>query len=148
MIAQVGADRAEDLAALHASAFDHPWDAAALAALLAAPGVFALADDTAQGFILIRVVADEAEILTLAVSPGARRRGLGRDLVEAAATEAARRGAESLFLEVAADNDAAIALYRRTDFQPAGRRKGYYAKAGAGAVDALVLKRPLSSPTA
>ena len=148
MIVQVGADRARDLATLHASAFNHPWDAASLTVLLASPGVFALADDAAQGFILIRVAVDEAEILTLAVMPDARRGGLGRDLVQAAATEAARRGAASLFLEVAADNDAAIALYQRAEFQSAGRRKGYYARDGAEAVDALVLKKPLSPPSA
>ncbi|HAL06313.1 MAG TPA: ribosomal-protein-alanine acetyltransferase, partial [Brevundimonas sp.] len=63
------------LAAIHAEAFETPWDAAALAELLASPGVFVVAE--ADGFILIRVVVDEAEILTLAVRPTARRAGLG-----------------------------------------------------------------------
>ena len=63
----------EALAALHAEAFDTPWDAASLTALLASPGVFAV--EQPDGFILIRVVADEAEILTLAVRPAARRSG-------------------------------------------------------------------------
>jgi ribosomal-protein-alanine N-acetyltransferase len=145
MIGPVGADCADGLARLHASAFDRPWDAASMGVLMASPGVFALTDAAEQGFILIRVTVDEAEILTLAVSPNARRRGLGRDLVQAAVNEAERRGAESLFLEVAADNTAALALYQRTGFRPAGRRTGYYARTEGVAVDALVLKKPLPS---
>ena len=144
MIAKATKDEAQDLAALHAAAFDHPWDAAALQALLAGPGVIALAD--ADGFILIRVVADEAEILTLAVAPGARRQGLGRRLVEVAARQAAGQGAASLFLEVAADNAAALALYQGAGFEPVGRRSGYYPRSGGLAVDAMVLKRPLNPP--
>ncbi|MBU2208038.1 MAG: GNAT family N-acetyltransferase, partial [Alphaproteobacteria bacterium] len=73
------ADRAARLADVHAEAFPAPWDAAALEALLDQDGVFALEDP--DGFILLRAVADEAEILTLAVRPAARRRGLGARLV-------------------------------------------------------------------
>ena len=132
------------LAALHADAFDHPWDAASIGDLLTSPGVIAFADE--HGFILIRVAVDEAEILTLAVSPSARRQGLGRRLVASAVETAAAEGAESLFLEVAADNAAALALYRSAGFAPAGRRVGYYARAAGPPIDALVLKKPLSPP--
>ncbi len=144
MIEEAGADRAEALAALHAAAFDDPWDAPALRALLTASGVIALA--AVDGFILVRVVVDEAEILTLAVSPAARRRGLGRRLVEAGAGQAAVHGALSLFLEVAADNAAALALYKAAGFDPVGRRSGYYPRTSGPAADALVLKRPLNPP--
>jgi len=126
------------LARLHAQAFDAPWDAPALGGLLRQAGVFGLGVDTA-GFILCRVVADEAEILTLATAPSARRQGLGRRLVEAAAETAALRGATRLFLEVADDNAAARALYTRAGFVEVGRRRGYYARSEGGAVDALVL---------
>jgi ribosomal-protein-alanine N-acetyltransferase len=139
-------DQAGVLAAIHAEAFDHPWDAAALADLLTAQGVFALVDPQQRGFILIRVAADEAEVLTLAVAPSARRRGLGRRLVEEGAERAAALGAESLFLEVAADNGAAIALYAKLAFQSAGRRARYYARSGAAPVDALVLRKRLARP--
>lgn len=125
------------LAALHAEAFDAPWDAASLSALLTSPGVFAVAEE--DGFILIRVVADEAEILTLAVRPAARRGGLGGRLVEAAVVRAAALGAERMFLEVAEDNVAARALYARAGFNEAGRRRGYYARADGSREDALVL---------
>lgn len=130
------------LAALHATAFDRPWGEAEIAALLATPRVVALAEPGA-GFVMVRAVADEAEILTLAVVPAARRRGLGRRLVEAAAAWAESAGAASLFLEVAEDNVAARALYAATGFAEAGRRPGYYARAGAAAVDALVLVRQI-----
>ena len=98
-----------------------------------------LAVSEPDGFILIRVVADEAEILTLAVRPAARREGLGARLVEAAVVRAAARGAERMFLEVAEDNVAARALYARTGFVEAGRRRGYYARADGSREDALVL---------
>ena len=73
----------------------------------------------------------------------ARRAGLGRALVEAAALEAARSGARSLFLEVAQDNAAAAALYRGAGFVEAGRRPGYYRRGDAPPADALILVRNL-----
>ena len=141
-----GADGADDLAAIHAAAFDRPWGVNVLTDLLAAPGVFALTDPDSQGFILVRLAADEGEVLTLAVVPAARRRGLARRLIEQAALTAAARGAVSLFLEVAADNHAALALYSATQFEAVGRRVGYYARSAGLAADALVLKRPLRTP--
>jgi ribosomal-protein-alanine N-acetyltransferase len=128
------------LAALHGEAFDHPWTADAIGALLAIPGTFAFV--LPDGFILARVAAEEAEILTLAVRPAARRKGLGRALVRAAAQAAAKDGAQSLFLEVATTNRAACALYQKQGFAPAGRRKAYY----PGGQDALVLKAQLPLP--
>ncbi len=125
------------LAALHAKAFDRPWDAATFEGLLAQDGVVAFERD--RGFVLVRVVADEAEILTLAVEPPARRRGLGRTLVEGAAELAHGLGAEKLHLEVAEDNAAAIALYRAAGFVEAGRRPGYYPRSDGPAAAALIL---------
>ena len=83
------------LAEIHAAAFDHAWSAAEIAQLLDGPGGFALLveTDAPLAFILCRAVAGEAEILTLAVDPAARRRGLARALVDAAAG-AARMAAE------------------------------------------------------
>lgn len=125
------------LAAIHAEAFEAPWDAATLAELLASPGVFAVAED--DGFILIRVVVDEAEILTLAVRPSSRRAGRGRRLVAAAVVRASALGAERMFLEVAEGNVAARALYARSGFVEMGRRRGYYSHADGRREDALTL---------
>ena len=125
------------LADLHAVTFAAPWDAAAFEALLGQAGVFAV--EAPEGFILIRSVADEAEILTLAVDPAARRQGVGARLLREGAAEAAARGAARLFLEVADDNAAARALYARTGFTEAGRRPGYYARSDGSRQDALIL---------
>ncbi|MEI9965502.1 MAG: GNAT family N-acetyltransferase [Caulobacteraceae bacterium] len=98
---------------------------------------------------MARAIGGEAEILTLAVAPRARRRGIGLGLVEAAALEAARRGGGALYLEVAADNDAATALYRATGFEQAGVRARLLRPRGRRrAMDALVLRRTLNSPAA
>lgn len=132
------------LAALHATGFERGWSAAALADLLDQPGVMVMT--APDGFILIRVVADEAEILTLAVHPQARGRGQGARLTRQAAAAAAAAGARRLFLEVAEDNTAARALYRRTGFESVGRRPRYYARAGAAPVDALLLSLNLPAP--
>ncbi|HZV84470.1 MAG TPA: GNAT family N-acetyltransferase [Brevundimonas sp.] len=134
---------AERLADLHAGAFDAPWDAAAFATLLDQPGVAAAV--TPDGFILIRTVAGEAEILTLAVRPAARRRGVGADLLAQALILAAAGGAGRIFLEVAEDNTAARALYAGAGFAEAGRRRGYYGRKDGPAADALVLARDLGN---
>lgn len=131
---------AGDLAALHAAAFASPWSRADLADLLASPGAFALLAE-GEGFILCRAIAGDAEILTLAVAPAARRRGTGRALVEAAAGVAGTLGAETLFLEVAHDNATALALYDAAGFSRVGLRRGYY----ASGADAVVMRRALNT---
>jgi ribosomal-protein-alanine N-acetyltransferase len=140
-------DDADALARAHAEAFDASWTAQDIAALMHGSGAFAILsqdeDGAATGFILGRALAGEAEILTLAVAPSARRAGLGRALVEALAGQACALGAEALFLEVAADNAAAIALYDSAGFTGAGRRKAYYARPGGPRMDALILRRRL-----
>lgn len=136
---------AGDLARVHAQAFDHPWSASEIAELMGSPGAFAMiAEDAAPAaFILCRAVAGEAEILTLAVEPAARRQGLARALVEAAAGVARIAGAEAMFLEVADDNVAAIGLYEAAGFGRAGLRRGYYDRGPQGYVDALVMRLDL-----
>lgn len=121
------------LAALHAACFDDAWDAASLRTTLASPGAFAFHDR--DGFVIARVAGDEAEILTLAVAPEARGKGLGRALLNAAIVEAQRRGAGAIFLEVGTDNPAALALYAGLGFANVGSRKGYY-----GGRDASLLR--------
>lgn len=143
-----GSGDAARLAALHAACFAEGWPAASIATLLDTPGTAGLvaecgAPPAAAGLVLWRVAADEAEILTLGVVPARRRGGLGRALLDAAETLAAAAGARRMFLEVAADNAAARALYARAGYAPAGRRPGYYARRGAPAADALVLARRL-----
>ena len=146
-LSPVGPEAAETLAALHAPAFDHPWPASEMATLSQGAGTIALLVEDgpeAVGMILCRALFEEAEILTLAVAPAARRQGIGAMLVETAAARAAQGGAQSLFLEVAQDNPAAQALYRSLGFAEAGRRAAYYARP-EGRVDALVMRLDLNT---
>ena len=129
------------LAALHASSFTEAWSAAFIRDLFSGLGVFAFVHE--EGFILARAAGGEAEILTLAVTPLSRRKGIGRALVLKAAAHAQGLGADALFLEVAKDNVAARKLYSGLGLKPVGLRKAYY-----GGQDAEVLKAllPLSNP--
>ena len=141
---------AEALAEAHASAFERPWSPAAIAEVMAMPGVSGLGIEDEQGrvsgFVLVQAASEDAEILTLAVRPEARRRGLGLALTEAAATAAATAGASVLWLEVAEDNAAALALYASAGFEPAGRRPGYYRTASGARTDAVLMRRALNRP--
>lgn len=97
-------------------------------------------------FVLGRVMADEAEVLSLGVVPAAQRQGIGRRLVEALAADVRKRGAGRLYLEVSAANTPAIALYRGLGFTHLGRRRGYYRRQGAPPEDALLLGLELEAP--
>lgn len=147
MIEATDASAAEMLAELHARAFPAPWTATEIAKLLDNPAVFAILarDKAPQGFVMAWAAAGDSEILTLAVVPDARRKGIGASLVTAAGVAALVRGAATMHLEVAENNDAARALYAKLGYAEAGRRGAYYAGEG-GSVDALVLKRELPRP--
>jgi ribosomal-protein-alanine N-acetyltransferase len=138
-----GAVHGEVLAAMHRVCFVQPWSAGSMAATLAMPGaagLIAVAEGSGPaGLVLWRSAAGEAEILTLAVLPGRRRAGLGRRLLDAALAGAAEAGAAAMFLEAAADNAAALALYQGAGFAEIGRRRGYY-----GSVDAIAMRRDIS----
>ncbi|MBF0166914.1 MAG: ribosomal protein S18-alanine N-acetyltransferase [Alphaproteobacteria bacterium] len=130
------------LAALHQESAADAWDGAAFAALLAQPGVLALLAKRGGeplGFILIRLAADEGEILHFAVRPAYRRQHLGQALLDQAMRILTARGAQRLFLEVEESNLPAQGLYLQADFKPAGKRADYY---GPGR-PALVLAKNL-----
>ena len=134
-------DRAQ-VAALAAGAGFASWPAAALEETAASPGAVLLvagAPAEVEGFVLGRELAGEVEVLLLTVTPAARRRGLGRQLVEALVAWGAGRGGELLHLEVAEDNRGARSFYERLGFREVGRRRGYYASGEA----AVPLARPL-----
>ena len=139
-VSRAGAAHPFVLAAIHAAAFPdgEAWSVMMFAAQLGQPGVLALVDD-AGGLIVMRVAADEAEILTLAVAPDVRRRGIARALVDAGCTAARAAGAVKVFLEVAARNAGARALYETAGFEQIGVRQRYYADGG----DAQTMGRDL-----
>lgn len=132
------------LAALHEQCFPpgERWDQAAMASLLAVPGCFACVaatgpEDRPSGMALVRVAADEAELLTIGVIPDARRQGIADRLMTESVASAAARGAVRLFLEVSVTNAPALALYRAGGFVEVGRRRRYYPDGS----DALVMAR-------
>lgn len=128
------------LAAIHAQAFARreAWGEDAIALQLAMPGVLGLVHGRG-GMILVRVTEDEAEVLTLAVVPDARRQGVAGALLAGAMEAARQQAARTMVLEVAIGNVAARALYQRAGFVEAGRRPRYYADGG----DALILRARL-----
>ena len=84
-------------------------------------------------------------MLTLAVPPWARRRGVAQALIAAALVFAREQGARACFLEVDVANRPAIGLYERLGFAEAGLRRGYYDRGSAGRADALVMRLDLGS---
>lgn len=137
-------ERAVDISALHSRLFAPLWDDAAIRALLEHPASTSLiavagSPKAVVGFVIGQLAADEAEILSLGVTPDWQKLGLGRMLVEGLARASRRGEAKRLFLEVADDNAAAIALYRSLGFVETGRRKRYYTRIDAAPADALTL---------
>jgi ribosomal-protein-alanine N-acetyltransferase len=125
--------------------FGEAWTPGQCAGVMAMPGVWltlAEIDGRLLGFALARVVLDEAELLLLAVRPAARRRGIGRALLQSVVTECLTRGVAKLHLEVRAGNDA-IALYRAMGFAKIGERRDYYRGKNGKLFDALTFQRTL-----
>jgi ribosomal-protein-alanine N-acetyltransferase len=115
------------IAAVESAAAHTPWDVASVRERLGAPTTVAFViGDPVLGHVLTTCVAEEAEILTLAVHPAARRRGLATDLLAACAALWAERGVTAAWLEVRDDNHAARALYRNQGWVEAGTRPRYY----------------------
>jgi ribosomal-protein-alanine N-acetyltransferase len=126
---------------IHATGFAEPWTGESFAVLLAQPGVAGwLWGEPPAGLLLVRAAADEAEILTIAVAPAARQQRGAQEMLAEALQVLGSGLTQRVFLEVAADNTAALALYRSAGFTPCGRRPGYYA---GGKTDAVIMERAL-----
>lgn len=136
------------LAALHEAAFSmpRPWRADEFESFLADPACDLIT--LAGGFALIRSIADETELLTIAVDADHRRKGIATELLTQCMTRARERGAATMFLEVAADNTGAIACYEQTGFVSSGCRPEYYACPDGTRADALQMACDLSESTA
>ena len=124
-------------------AFGEAWTAPQCAGLLPMTGVWlslAREDEAVVGFALARVVANEAELLLLAVGRTSQRRGVGQMLLDRFASVAASKGAEQLHLEVREGNHA-VSLYRRNGYREVGRRRNYYSGCDGQLFDALTLAK-------
>lgn len=132
------------LAKLHALAYApmRPWSASEFACLLEHPGTILAGD--AHAFALGRVSCGEAELLTLATHPAARRRGLARARLDSFETLCLEAGAQQVFLEVAQDNHPAIHLYDNAGYALVGRRKRYYKRNSGSYVDAQMRVKALN----
>ena len=125
--------------------FGEAWTPAQCLGMLSLPGVWltlARLDDRLVGFALTRAVADDAELLLIAVLPDERGRGVGRALLRRAIDDAATRGAARLCLEMRAGNDA-TRLYASEGFVKCGERRNYYAGRGGERFDAHTYLRPI-----
>jgi len=144
-------DDAAAIAAIHGESFRRGWSDGEIEALIRQDNVAALAAEcrnvfghrSTAGFVLYRTAADEAEILTVAVSQASRRHGVGRALMEEVIRRLYTDRIGSLFLEVDSGNASAIALYQALDFVRVGERSGYYAQGPAMARGALVMRRDI-----
>jgi [ribosomal protein S18]-alanine N-acetyltransferase len=141
-IAEARQADAATFAAVHAQSFQRGWSEQEFQRLLADRNAVAHRASfgrTCTGFILSRLVAGEAEILSVAIAPPYRGRGFARPLLDTHLRRLAGLGAGTVFLEVGEQNTPACRLYRRAGFREVGRRQGYY---DSGAT-ALVLRRDL-----
>jgi len=132
------------MATLHACAFagqGRAWGAQEFDTLMKHDLVFAVYEP--QAFALGRVIAGEAEVLTLATHPNFQRQGLARACLAKYEAQAIVRSADMSFLEVAVDNAAALGLYLSAGYARAATRAGYYKRAGAAPVDAVILRKRL-----
>ena len=139
-------DKAADCARLHAADFAHPWSADEMASLIARSTTLAAAaldpaSGRLRGFVLSRLAADEAEILTIAVEPAWRGKGVGRALLAENLRQVANAGGKTMFLEVDEANASAHALYARFGFIKVGERVGYYRRKDGSRATAVVMRK-------
>lgn len=133
----------DEMAQIYADCFENTsgWAAQDIKDLLGSKGSFAIS--VPSGFLIGRALFEDSELLTLAVAPQARRQGKARDLLTQFGHTSIKKGANHAFLEVAADNPAAIKLYEQAGYTPQGQRKNYYARPQGARVDALVMTKDL-----
>lgn len=137
---------AEILADIHRDAFPNYWDSEAFTNFFSVAGTMALIAEGPQpvGMIVCRLQFEEAEILTLAVRPGFRRKGIARLLLQEAMKRAVAFGSTKMFLDVEEGNIAAVQLYETHGFGQLRRRKQYYRQKDGSFTDALVMHRKLA----
>lgn len=150
-IVPIEVDDCAEISDLHGQRFPRRWSDGEFQGLVMQKNVFGFAarqtnaffSKPMAGFVLSREAGGEAEILTVAVSEKFARQGLGWRLMQAALREAVTRGADSMFLEVEAENLAAVKLYGKLGFGKVAERPAYYVAADGKRSAALVMRRVL-----
>jgi ribosomal-protein-alanine N-acetyltransferase len=146
VLAPATARDAAPIAALHAASFRRGWSEQEVEGLLLDHRVIvhrAGLRGKLAGFIMSRLVEDEAEILSVAVARAAQGHGLAGKLLALHLRRLAGLGARAVFLEVDEHNAPAIRLYARAGFREVARRPNYYPHGAGKAANALVLRRDL-----
>jgi [ribosomal protein S18]-alanine N-acetyltransferase len=147
VLSEASSRDAAAIAPLHAASFRRGWSEQEVEGLLTDRHVIAHRATTGArltGFIMSRLVEDEAEILSVAVTDRERGRGLARKLLTLHLRRLAGLGARTVFLEVDEHNRPAIRLYDRAGFNEISRRPNYYPGAGGTPAAALILRRDLA----
>jgi ribosomal-protein-alanine N-acetyltransferase len=138
---------AEQVAAIHAKSFFRGWPREDIATYLSDPDTPTLVACDARrhiaGFAMLRLLGDDVELMTIAVDPRYRGKGVGRALMLATFEDLMMTEGRRMILEVAADNPAAIRLYGKLGFTKLSERKGYYARPDGQPATALVMARDL-----
>lgn len=142
-----GEKEAELLSAIHAECFPNYWDHKAFTDFFSVPDTFArlasLGGEVA-GMAVWRVAGEQADILTIAVRPAFRRRGVARRLLAEAVAESRKAGATTLFLDVEDGNAPALGLYETHGFSQISRRRLYYRQKDGTYTDALVMQKKIA----
>ncbi|MDP2356559.1 MAG: ribosomal protein S18-alanine N-acetyltransferase [Beijerinckiaceae bacterium] len=146
LVRPLDASDSQSCASIHAACFAHSWPASEIEAMAASSNISALSaidgrSDDLLGFVISRIVLDEAEVLTIAVAIDCRRRGVAATLLETHLSELAMERVRRLFLEVEEGNAGALALYKKFGFVEKGRRDGYYRKADGSRASALIMQK-------
>jgi len=147
VLSEASARDAAAITALHDASFHRGWSEDEVDGLLGERNVVthrAMSGTTLAGFIMSRLAADEAEILSVAVARSSQGRGLARRLLDLHLRRLAGLGCRAVFLEVDEGNRPAIRLYDRAGFREVGRRDNYYHTASGKPATALVLRRDLA----
>ena len=139
-----GDQAAEMLSEIHSLSFsDSHWSASEIASLLQGRSTHAMVVSQEQkpiGFVMWREAVDEAEIITLCISPAHRSKGMASQLLYRFYDKTKANGIRRIFLEVNENNKAAIILYEKNGFETIGRRKAYYGGKGENKEDALIMR--------
>lgn len=139
------ADFAKTYADIHSACFSHGWNESTMRQMLLMPGAvgwIAYNRDEPVGIVMYAYSPEQADIVTFAVLPEYRGKHVSDELMRESFHFLTEHGIKEIFLEVAVDNEHAIALYRRHGFQQVGRRPNYYVR-GDVKTDAFVMRAEL-----